>query len=253
MDCSNGQRSPVERSDLVPEPNESLPGLSPLEAKVAANPASPLFARVAASYLQQGRALEAMELCNQGLGAHPQYAAGHLILGKCYETVGRSIEALLEYRRALKILPDNPTLHKLMDNIEQREKESFAAFAEERAKRLQARKDTLTVDEYIADETAEKESTVEFLLKRLQATKQAQSPSEQDVGKLGTEKHLERAAGSIVTPTLAEIYASQGEYAEAVEAYRTLIGQRPEETERYEKRIAQLEQLKKLNQAEQKL
>jgi tetratricopeptide (TPR) repeat protein len=236
----------------VPE-NASLPELSPMEAKVAANPASPLFARVASSYLQQGKALEAMELCNQGLKAHPHYAAGHLILGKCYEAVGRSIEALLEYRRALKILPDNPSLQRLMHDIEQREKESFAAFAEERAKQLHARKDTLTVDEYIADESGEKESTVEFLLKRLQATKQASSVAGREGERGGVEKRPEIPAGSIVTPTLAEIYASQGEYDEAVEAYRVLIGQRPDEVERYEKRIAQLEQLKKLQQADQKL
>ena len=237
----------------MPEPNAPTPVLSLLETKVAANPASAFFARVAASHLQQGRTLEAMELCNRGLQTHPQYAAGHLILGRCYEAVGRSIEALLEYRRALKILPDNPTLQKLMHAIEQREKESFAAFAEERAKRLQTRKDTLTVDEYVADESAEKESTVEFLLKRLQATKHPQPASEQGVQKPGEEKRPGRSAGSIVTPTLAEIYASQGEYDEAVSAYRTLIGQRPEGTERYERRIAQLEQLKKLQQAEQKL
>jgi len=231
----------------VPEPNAPTSALPLMEARVAANPASAFFARVALFHLQQGRALEAMEMCNRGLQAHPHYAAGHLVLGRCYEAVGRSIEALLEYRRALKILPDNPTLQKLMHAIEQREKESFAAFAEERAKRLQARKDTLTVVEYVADETAEKESTVEFLLKRLQAAKQPQSAPEQPVQKPG------RSAASIVTPTLAEIYASQGEYDEAVSAYRTLIGQRPEEAERYEKRVAQLEQLKKLQQAEQKL
>ncbi len=235
------------------EPNASTSEISPIEAKVAANPSSPYFARVAASYLQEGKALEAMELCARGLEDHPQYAAGHLILGKCYEAVGRSIEALLEYRRALKILPDNPTLQKLMVDIERREKESFAAFAEERGKRLHARKDTLTADEYVADETGEKESTVEFLLKRLQASQQPPAAGGREGQKEGAGKRADIPAGSIVTPTLAEIYASQGEYDEAVEAYRMLIGQRPDEAERYEKRIAQLEQLKKLHQADQKL
>jgi tetratricopeptide (TPR) repeat protein len=100
------------------------------------------------------------------------------------------------------------------------------------------------VEEYVSDETAEKESTVEFLLKRLQAVKQTPGSVETAPPAATTS--------SIVTPTLAEIYASQGEYDEAVEAYRKLIVQRPDETDRYEKRIAQLDQLKKLHQAEQK-
>jgi len=228
----------------VPEPQEPSSVASLLESKVGANPASPYFARVAASHLQEGRVLKAMEVCGQGTKVHPQYAAGHVVLGRCYEAVGRSIEALLEYRRALKLLPDNPTLQKLMHNIEHKEKESFDAFAEEQSKRLQSRKDTLTVEEYVSDETAEKESTVEFLLKRLQAVKQTPGSVETAPPAATTS--------SIVTPTLAEIYASQGEYDEAVEAYRKLIVQRPDETDRYEKRIAQLDQLKKLHQAEQK-
>jgi cytochrome c-type biogenesis protein CcmH/NrfG len=48
-----------------------------------------------------------------------------------------------------------------------------------------------------------------------------------------------------VTATLAEIYASQGEYDEAIEAYRTLAVQRPGSAERYQKRLGELEDLKK--------
>jgi cytochrome c-type biogenesis protein CcmH/NrfG len=48
-----------------------------------------------------------------------------------------------------------------------------------------------------------------------------------------------------VTATLAEIYASQGEYNEAIEAYRTLAAQRPGSAERYQKRLAELEELRR--------
>jgi tetratricopeptide (TPR) repeat protein len=223
--------------------------LSALEAKLTAKPESPFFARVASAYLKQGKTMEAMELCARGVKAFPNYATGHLILGQCYNALGRTIEAMLEYRKALKALPDNPTLQKFMREIEQREKEAFAAFAEERTQRMGERKDSVSIEEYLSEETTEKESTVEFLLKRLQASKRA-APST-----VPTAAGEERAAApsvSIVTPTLAEIYASQGEYDEAIDAYRKLLVQRPQETERYEKRIAQLEHLKKLKEAEQK-
>ena len=44
-----------------------------------------------------------------------------------------------------------------------------------------------------------------------------------------------------ITPTLAEIYASQGEYGAAIQAYEILILSKPEERERFEKRISELQ------------
>lgn len=51
----------------------------------------------------------------------------------------------------------------------------------------------------------------------------------------------------VITPTLAEIYASQGEYGAAIQAYEILIFSKPNERERFEKRISELQA--KLNEA----
>ncbi|MCX6138024.1 MAG: tetratricopeptide repeat protein [Ignavibacteriales bacterium] len=48
---------------------------------------------------------------------------------------------------------------------------------------------------------------------------------------------------NIVTPTLAEIYASQGEYGAAIQAYEILMLSKPEDRERFERRIQELYQL----------
>jgi tetratricopeptide (TPR) repeat protein len=223
-----------------------------LEGKLAANPKSPSFARLASYYLKEGKTQEAIDICLEGLKTFPQYATAHLVLGRCYETLGRNIEAMLEYRRALKAVPDNATVKGLLETVERREQEAFQAFAEERAKTLEDKKDSLTFEEYIASDSSEKESTADFLLKRLQDVKQQlASPTPRD----SNFAQEPRPAGSsstttIVTATLAEIYANQGEYKEAIEAYRKLLDQRPVEAERYEKRIAQLEELTKLQQTD---
>ncbi len=47
-----------------------------------------------------------------------------------------------------------------------------------------------------------------------------------------------------VTPTLAEIYAKQGWYDDAIKAYKALAHNKPAERERFEKRIEELEKLK---------
>jgi tetratricopeptide (TPR) repeat protein len=47
-----------------------------------------------------------------------------------------------------------------------------------------------------------------------------------------------------VTPTLAEIYAKQGWFDDAIKAYKSLARNKPGEKERFEKRIEELEKLK---------
>lgn len=46
---------------------------------------------------------------------------------------------------------------------------------------------------------------------------------------------------NIITPTLAEIYASQGEYAAAIQAYEILSLSRPDDREQFEQRIRELQ------------
>jgi len=48
-----------------------------------------------------------------------------------------------------------------------------------------------------------------------------------------------------VTPTLAEIYAKQGWYDDAIKAYKALANSKPLEKEKFEKRIQELEEQKK--------
>jgi hypothetical protein len=53
------------------------------------------------------------------------------------------------------------------------------------------------------------------------------------------------ATSGFVTPTLAEIYAKQGWFDDAIKAYRALAKTKPAEREKYEARIAELEEEKK--------
>ena len=227
---------------------ESAHHIPRLEARLAANPASPLFARLASHYLAEGKHDRAVELCRQGLKIHPGYAAGRLVLGRALEAQGRTVEALLEYRKALGSVPDNPTVAALVNGAEQKEQQSFRAFAEESARRLQERRQAMSFETFVADEEPPAEGTAEFVLRRMQTARSAPPPQPPSVPQAPP-------AGSgprIVTATLAEIYASQGEYREAVEAYRKLREQNPAEAVRYDRRIAELTELARVQHAEEK-
>lgn len=222
-----------------------------LESRLAAHPRSPVFARLASYYLTEGKADRAVELCLEGLKHHPAYPAAHLVLGKAYEAQGRSVEAMLEYRKVQRAAPDNPAVGELLRKAELREQEEFRSFAEERTRAMADRRSTVSFERYSAEEPGA--GAAEFLLERLRAadakTEKSPPPPERTAPRAGADPSV---GPKIVTATLAEIYASQGEYRAAIAAYRRLREEHPGDVERYERRIAQLEELARLQHAEQK-
>jgi tetratricopeptide (TPR) repeat protein len=175
---------------------------------------SPRFAERAAEYLARGETAEAKRLCRTGVERFPWYATGHLVLGRCCERAGHYRAAAGCYHQVLQMLPG-------------------LAAAEEALARVSGRPD-------------EDESGVEFLLRQLGQVKRPPPDTEErgsDRVEDGTAGWPEGRAAKIVTVTLAEIYARQGQYGEAVEAYRMLIRQRPEDAGRFGERLAELERL----------
>jgi tetratricopeptide (TPR) repeat protein len=199
---------------------------------------------VAAELLERGEAQEALRLCAEGLQRYPWYATGSLLLGRCHEELGRHGEALVEYRRALEALPDNRMLQGAVRRVEERQREEFRVFAEEQARALGPVVNTRTFGEYLR--AGEGESAVEFLL---QKPKPHATPPTMPLTPAGEEE----TPPEIVTVTLAEIYASQGQFKEAIGAYRKLLERRPEEAERFRKRIEELEDLQAASDAEKPL
>ncbi len=202
-----------------------------LEDRLAANPKSPLFARLASCYLKEGEVQKAVDVCTRGLKDHPDYTTAHLVLARCFEAMGRNLEALVEYRRVLKSFPDNLPVITLVQNIERKEQEAFRSFAEERLQELR-RKQGLTPRK-VAEEPA-RPIRVE--------REDEEDEAEDEVRTTGGQK--------IVTATLAEIYASQGEFGEAIQIYKRLSIEKPGEAETYLKRIADLEDILKHQQTE---
>jgi tetratricopeptide (TPR) repeat protein len=143
------------------------------------------------------------------------------------------------------------------------EEESFEQYTSERVKELSG-ENTVTLEEYLSNKTpapAEPheftlpttgsiptgvQNKIEELTNKLQsagkitpvinfAQKETPAASEQDTP----------AGMGFVTPTLAEIYAKQGWFDDAIKAYKTLARNKPAEKDRYEKRISELEELNK--------
>ncbi|HEX9656667.1 MAG TPA: tetratricopeptide repeat protein [Bacteroidota bacterium] len=195
-----------------------------LEARLAANPRSMAFARLAGLYLRQGNLEDALRLCVDGVKRFPRYGTGHLILGKCYEALGRNVEAMLEFRKALRATPDSDAIRQMLAAVEKKEEEAFRLFEKERTRRMDGQRDTLSAHTYV---TGKQKEPI------------AKKPEERGPNI------------RIVTPTLAEIYATQGEYEEAIAAYNKLIEQRPGDAARYVVRVNELKELRRIREAEE--
>lgn len=129
------------------------------------------------------------------------------------------------------------------------EGESFEEFSARTRMELFGTENTMTLDEYLGatpespappatdqiGELAEKLKTPKKITPVINfSEKETRKASE-----VGTD-----AGSGFVTPTLAEIYAKQGWYDDAIKAYKTLAANKPAERESYERRIAELEELK---------
>ncbi|MBE0555779.1 MAG: hypothetical protein IH628_00990 [Proteobacteria bacterium] len=129
--------------------------------------------------------------------------------------------------------------------------EGYEEFDEAMRRELSGSENTVSLEEFLApadqstaeydaddgiEELAEKLKTPPKITPVIDITeKKAPPPSEEDTP----------ASTGFVTPTLAEIYAKQGWYDDAIVAYKTLARIKPAERERFEKRIQELEELKK--------
>lgn len=187
------------------------------ESRLAGNPRSPVFVRLAEVWLQEGDPEHASQLCLEGLKAHPGYATARILLARCLSALGREVESLVEYRKALREVPDTRSLLDEVTRLEGLEKTSSARVAD-RIHTLIPRPDPVPPP---APEPA------------IDDHPQPEIPSPHPQQK-------------IVTATLAEIYASQGEYSEAIASYQRLIVMRPSEADRYRKRLTDLEELRRL-------
>lgn len=126
---------------------------------------------------------------------------------------------------------------------EMREAETFEQFEARMRQELAGTENTISLEEYLRGDIppANPGNDIENLAQKLQGAKIApviDLSSRTAEGGTG-------ASGGFVTPTLAEIYVKQGWYDDAIRAYRTLATTKPEERDRYEKRIAEIEEMKK--------
>jgi hypothetical protein len=131
------------------------------------------------------------------------------------------------------------------------EGEAYEDFAARLRMELFGTEDTVTLDQYLSSSSpAEPPAATDQigeLAEKLKSSPRITPPvinySEKNP-RPATDGEISSGSG-FVTPTLAEIYVKQGWLDDAIKAYRALIVNKPAEKEKFEQRIAEIEEMKK--------
>ena len=121
--------------------------------------------------------------------------------------------------------------------------ETLEGFSARMRQELAGSEDTLTLDDYLSGNVGTPPppagNQIEDLAQKLQGAKIT------PVITLASKPPEGGGGAGFVTPTLAEIYVKQGWFDDAIRAYQSLASTKPEEKEKFEQRIVEIEEMKK--------
>ena len=200
-----------------------------LLGRLDAHPGSLVFARLASAYLKADKVNQAIEVCEQGLSHHSDYVSGHMVMASCYFKVGLLEQAEKEYHRVLELDSEHEAAYYHLGEIYIEQKRIDLA--------LDSYQHILRLDPL--NETARKR------INQLKGLKTDMIPTT-NLHDIDTESDIQE--DSILTPTLAEVYASQGLTDRAISVLRRLLEQ-DHHKEFARKRLRELEKQLQLAQA----
>jgi tetratricopeptide (TPR) repeat protein len=81
------------------------------------DPDSKVFAPLAEAYRKLGQVENAFQICRRGVAKHPNFASGHVAMGRIYIDQQRNNEALEHLKKAILLAPENILAHSLMADL----------------------------------------------------------------------------------------------------------------------------------------
>lgn len=235
-----------------------------LEDKIRANPLSPEFVKLANYYLINGNTIEAVNLLKAGLEFYPNYPTARLLMGKAYLAGRYFMDAKKIFAQLITDFPDMSIAQKYLDiAVDMTKTEVSRWHDEDIIPKLEFKAPMFNdydfnynlfpsyeIDEFVSngislesldDSNEFKDFKNVFEEPHFFRNEEASKPSFE-------KKRLKnKFEVKIITETLADIFAKQGNYFDAIEAYTYLLKFKPERREVLESKIGEVEmQINKL-------
>jgi tetratricopeptide (TPR) repeat protein len=237
--------------------------ITKFEDKVRGNPLTPEFVKLANYYLINGNVSEAIDLLQAGLKFYPGYITARILLGKCYLANKYFIDGKKIFEQILAENPDMEIVKKYLDiandlmknEVSRRHEEDLIPKLDFKAPPFKDYEFSYNLfPSYEIEEITGQNSlleTISELPEYGEFKKVFESPHyfKQDTIKQNFEKKRlkNKFEVKIITETLADIFAKQGNYFDAIEAYSHLLKIKPERREVLESKISEVEvQINKL-------
>ena len=233
------------------------------EDKLRVNPLTPEFVKLANYYLINGNVNEAISLLHAGLGFYPNYTTARLVLGKCYLANRYFFDAKNLFEKILDEHPDLSIAEKYLEISNDLTKSEVSRKHEEDIiPKLEFRAPVFNDYDFnynlfpsyeVEDISGDRIDITGFdeTNDYREFVKVFESPyyfKKESSTSLPEKKRLKnKFEVRIITETLADIFAKQGNYFDAIEAYTYLLKIKPERKERLESKISEVEvQIQKL-------
>ncbi|MFI5211931.1 MAG: tetratricopeptide repeat protein [Ignavibacteria bacterium] len=234
-----------------------------LEDKIRNNPLTPEFVKLANYYLINGNITEAIELLQSGLKFYPDYVTAQLLMGKAYLSNRYFMDAKRIFEKILADHPEMAIAKKYLDIASDLTKTEVSRKHEEDVvPKLDFKAPVYNDYDYNYNLFPSYEIE-ELTQDRLDLEAIEESNDYADFRKVFESPHFFRKDASkpkyekkrlknkfevkIITETLADIFAKQGNYFDAMEAYTYLLKIKPERKEALESKISEVEiQINKL-------
>ena len=189
-----------------------------LEAQLADDPASPAFFPLAGLNWEKGDADKAIDLLTSGLQHHAAYTAPRVLLGEIYLAKDQIGDAASELEKAIARSPWNLAAQRFLMDCHKKSGDEGGV-----------RRALVAIGMFDPGDAAA------AALKEGGAAP-AYVPSAPARGEVSVgEALIEEAGDAVPTESLAELYVSQGHLEKALDVYRTLAEEDPENTDYLEK------------------
>lgn len=180
---------------------------------------SPVFARVAESYMKNGEYDQALSILEKGLEIYPDYVSAKIVL----------IEVLAkksDYKRMIRVTDE------IRDYVDEQTVNYYLDKAEEERN---------LSTEILSSEKGEPRSIEDNLENLADTISTAKIPPASDESISSSELPEPTPKGNqFISETLAEIYLMQSNYKEALSIYDKLLESNPDKTEHYKSKIDEI-------------
>jgi len=235
-----------------------------LEDKIRQNPLSPEFVKLANYYLINSSTIEAVNLLKAGIEFYPNYPTAQLLLGKAYLAGRYFVDAKKTFEQLISDYPDMSIAQKYLDiSIDMTKTEVSRRQVEDIIPKLEFKAPVFNdydfnynlFPSYEIDEFASNGVSLESLddsnefndFKNVFESPYFFRKEELSKPKFDKKRLKNKFEVKIITETLADIFAKQGNYFDAIEAYTYLLKIKPEHKEILEGKIGEVEmQINKL-------